>query len=221
MNYRKIWENHNGKIPVDERGVTYDIHHLDGNRKNNNISNLVCVSIDDHYKIHLNHYLSNPNHKDFASLVFLAHRLKKSTENLTGHTVTEETRKKISGSLSGRKRPKEVGEKISSHFKNYKWSKEDIRKRAESLRRHYSNMTDDEKKRRSEILSMAAIGKKLSESTKEKLSKHNSKLEDGNVLKINQMIVDGIPYKIISERFNISKSQITSIKQKKTYKWLW
>jgi hypothetical protein len=30
-----------------------------------------------------------------------------------------------------------------------------------------------------------------------------------------------IRYKVISETFGISPSQITSIKQKKTYKWLW
>lgn len=221
MNYRKIWENHNGKIPFDERGVTYDIHHLDGNRKNNNIDNLVCVSVEDHYKIHLKQYLNNPNHKDFASLVFLSSRLKKSTESLTGHTVSDETRKKISDSLIGRKRPKEIGEKVSIHLKNYKWSEEDIRKRVEGIKKYYSNMTEDEKKRRSEILSMAAMGKKVSDSTKEKLSKHNSKLEDDDVLKINQMIIDNVPYRVISKLFNISQSQITSIKQKKTYKWLW
>ena len=28
-------------------------------------------------------------------------------------------------------------------------------------------------------------------------------------------------YKLISEKYNISQAQITSIKQKKTYKWLW
>jgi len=27
-NYRKIYEDHNGPIPVDEDGRTYEIHHL-------------------------------------------------------------------------------------------------------------------------------------------------------------------------------------------------
>ena len=50
--YRKIWENHYGHIPKDEYGRTFEIHHLDGNRENNNIDNLLCVSIKEHYNIH-------------------------------------------------------------------------------------------------------------------------------------------------------------------------
>lgn len=51
-NYRKIYENHFGNIPVDQFGRTYEIHHIDGNHSNNDISNLLAVSIEDHYKIH-------------------------------------------------------------------------------------------------------------------------------------------------------------------------
>lgn len=54
MNYRKIWEKINGPIPIDELGRSYEIHHIDGNRANNNIENLMCVSIQDHYDIHKN-----------------------------------------------------------------------------------------------------------------------------------------------------------------------
>ena len=50
--YRKIWEEHYGNIPCDSNGRTYEIHHKDGNRNNNQIENLVCLSIEDHYKIH-------------------------------------------------------------------------------------------------------------------------------------------------------------------------
>lgn len=52
INYRAIWERHYGDIPKDDLGRSYEIHHIDGNRDNNDISNLVCVSVDDHYKIH-------------------------------------------------------------------------------------------------------------------------------------------------------------------------
>lgn len=52
MNYRKIWIQANGPIPKDEEGRSYEIHHKDGNRKNNNIENLVCISIQEHYNIH-------------------------------------------------------------------------------------------------------------------------------------------------------------------------
>jgi len=47
-NYRKIWEEaNNQKIPQN-----YHIHHIDGNRDNNDPSNLICVSPQEHYDIH-------------------------------------------------------------------------------------------------------------------------------------------------------------------------
>lgn len=51
--YRKIYESHYGPIPIDETGRTYEIHHIDGNSENNDISNLKCVSIQEHYNIHI------------------------------------------------------------------------------------------------------------------------------------------------------------------------
>jgi hypothetical protein len=50
--YRRIYENHNGPIPKDETGRTYDVHHLDGNRQNNSLDNLIALSIQEHYYIH-------------------------------------------------------------------------------------------------------------------------------------------------------------------------
>jgi hypothetical protein len=48
MHYRKIWETaNNKKIPDD-----YEIHHIDGNRNNNEPKNLKCVSIQEHLEIH-------------------------------------------------------------------------------------------------------------------------------------------------------------------------
>lgn len=52
--YRRIYEKTYGKIPVDENGITYDIHHIDGNRENNDPSNLIAVSLNEHYEIHMN-----------------------------------------------------------------------------------------------------------------------------------------------------------------------
>lgn len=48
MNYRKVWEEFNNeKIPPG-----YHIHHIDGNHNNNNPSNLLCVSPEEHWRIH-------------------------------------------------------------------------------------------------------------------------------------------------------------------------
>jgi AraC-like DNA-binding protein len=51
-NYRKIWQEANGDIPIDENGMSYEIHHIDGNHNNNSLDNLKLVSIQEHYDIH-------------------------------------------------------------------------------------------------------------------------------------------------------------------------
>ncbi len=45
--YRRIWKEKNGEIPKG-----YVIHHIDKNRKNNDISNLQLLSKSEHTKIH-------------------------------------------------------------------------------------------------------------------------------------------------------------------------
>ena len=52
MNYRKIYEEHYGPIGKDQFGRALEIHHIDGNHSNNDISNLKLVTIEEHYKIH-------------------------------------------------------------------------------------------------------------------------------------------------------------------------
>lgn len=51
--YRLLWEKHFGPIPVDEENRPYEIHHIDGNISNNDLSNLKCVSLQEHFNIHL------------------------------------------------------------------------------------------------------------------------------------------------------------------------
>lgn len=50
--YRRFYEKHYGPIPKDSSGRSYEIHHIDGNCNNNNITNLIAVSIQEHYDIH-------------------------------------------------------------------------------------------------------------------------------------------------------------------------
>lgn len=45
--HRYVWKFYNGEIPDG-----YDIHHKDGNRYNNDISNLECIESVEHKKLH-------------------------------------------------------------------------------------------------------------------------------------------------------------------------
>lgn len=110
---------------------------------------------------------------------------------------------------------------MKKKLKGYKWSDKDIESRKNGLLQYYKNASEEELKKRWNKISESHKGKVLKEETKEKLSRHNAKLTDNEVLEIVKMIEDGVKYKVISEKYNISQSQITSIKQKKTYKWLW
>jgi hypothetical protein len=71
--YRKIYEAYHGKIPKDDQGNTFDVHHIDGDRDNNDIENLIALSIRDHYELHL-------SQGDWNACVPLAERLKLSPE---------------------------------------------------------------------------------------------------------------------------------------------
>lgn len=51
-NYRKIYKDNYGNIPIDTTGRSFDIHHIDGDHTNNDPTNLQAVSIQDHYDIH-------------------------------------------------------------------------------------------------------------------------------------------------------------------------
>jgi hypothetical protein len=91
--YRKIWRDANGPIPIDEFGRSYEIHHIDGNRNNNELSNLICVSIEDHYKIH-------SEQKDYLSALIIASRMNVSPQEKSKLARLSMLIKKADGSLS-------------------------------------------------------------------------------------------------------------------------
>ena len=86
VNYRWIWEKNHGPIPKDENGISYQIHHIDGNRDNNDLSNLMCVSLDEHIEIH-------KNQGEMESVSFLEQMRGNIT---TGWKHSDETKNKIS-----------------------------------------------------------------------------------------------------------------------------
>ena len=50
--HRRIWEAHYGPIPKEVDGRSLEIHLIDGNHINNDITNLKLVTIQEHYDIH-------------------------------------------------------------------------------------------------------------------------------------------------------------------------
>ena len=115
--HRQIWIKHFGKIPKDEFGVTHEIHHKDGNKLNNDIDNLICISLQEHFDIHYRQKdwfacklimlkLSIPEEIRYEVLSMAA---KKSSIKMTGKKYNSEKyierNSKISKTLTGRKRP--------------------------------------------------------------------------------------------------------------------
>ena len=74
--YRKVWEDHHGPIPKDSNGVSYEIHHIDGDPSNNSIENLACVSIEEHYNIHY-------EQKDYGAAFLIAGRMNRTPDEIS------------------------------------------------------------------------------------------------------------------------------------------
>lgn len=83
--YRRIYTQHHGEIPIDEDGKSYDIHHIDGDHTNNNPSNLVALSMKDHYELH-------KNQGDFGAARLIAIKMKLSKEEIA--SVSRDSAKK-------------------------------------------------------------------------------------------------------------------------------
>lgn len=75
-NYRKLYEQHHGPIPKDKNNRSYEIHHIDGNHNNNDISNLQLVTIEEHYALH-------KAKGDWVSCFMIAQRMNISPKELS------------------------------------------------------------------------------------------------------------------------------------------
>ena len=84
--HRVVWEYYNGKIPAG-----YQVHHKDGNPKNNDISNLECIPFKEHFEKHRESVIarvtSDKSVKHLAEIRPLASQWHKSKEGREWHRL--------------------------------------------------------------------------------------------------------------------------------------
>jgi HNH endonuclease len=134
--YRQIYEQHYGPIPKDEYGKSFHIHHIDGNRSNNDPKNLVALSEKDHYNIHY-------TQGDYAACGILASRMDIPFEEMS------ELSKKA------REKEKEQGTLYWSSDKHRDWA----RKRAYVMMEQGNNSFYDSEKNREHRLREVSEGR--------------------------------------------------------------
>ena len=105
--YRKIYKQHYGKIPVDNDGRSYEIHHIDGDHTNNDPSNLKAVTAQDHYNIHysqgdwyacllISRSLNiDPEEKSRLSRLAALESVENGTHNFLGGEIQRQTQKRL------------------------------------------------------------------------------------------------------------------------------
>ena len=86
VNYRKIYEKFYGPIPYDNDGRRLEIHHIDSNHNNNDISNLTAITIQEHYDIHY-------AQEDWAACLLIAQRMDLSPKEISEVARKNTTRK--------------------------------------------------------------------------------------------------------------------------------
>jgi hypothetical protein len=108
--YRKIYEEHYGSIPKDINGRSYDIHHIDGNPNNNDISNLIALSIQEHYNIHY-------SQGDFGACWLLSRKIKMTPEELSelSKKVQNDRIRNNNHHFVGENNPSKISSKNGSH----------------------------------------------------------------------------------------------------------
>jgi hypothetical protein len=115
-----MWEKLNGKKIPDG----YHIHHLDNDKTNNSIKNLICVSPKEHFEIHRKNYEKFGNKRDYFSMTYLQRYLKEKQDfsKYKRPQISEKHRQAIIKANTGRTHPnymhghsEETKKKMSEH----------------------------------------------------------------------------------------------------------
>jgi hypothetical protein len=164
-NYRKIYESYYGKIPIDRYGNSYHVHHINGDYTDNRIENLIALSAEDHYKLHL-------EQGDYSAAAMLAAEIGLPTKELRQKAVAKQIQE---------------GRHMSTRPESIEKQKQSRRRLLESPENPY--VTPEYKKRQSKLRS--ARNKELalqnkhpaqSASFKEKMSQRLKKAGEAGLL---------------------------------------
>ena len=195
---RKVWIQYHNFIPKDINGVSYEIHHIDGNNKNDNIENLIALPIDLHYQIH---YLQG----DYSACNLIAERLNKP--NLSGYKLpprSEEHKLNMSIAKKGIILSNEWKQKIGrSMIGKNKLPKSEEHKKNISLAK--TGVPNEKLKNRIfkeetiQKMSNAKIGKKYSTETNKKKGRSEEQLGEKNPMFGKIWITDGVENKTIKK----------------------
>jgi hypothetical protein len=123
--HRWVWEQANGPLPKG-----WVVHHLDGNTKNNALSNLQSMSKQEHTKIH----------KRFS--VYNKERLGKTNEEYFGPEKAKEIHDKQSEKMKGRVYTEERNRRVSEGLKGHGVSDETRAKMAASAKARWAKATE-------------------------------------------------------------------------------
>ena len=172
--HRKIWHEHYGNIPVDENGISYEIHHINGNHNDNRIENLMCLSIADHYEIHY-------NQGDAYACAAILKRMKYNLDLFEG----KQTKLKMSGKnhpMFGKKHSEESKKKISDNHHDVSGKNNPMfgKKHSEESKKKISVNKIGQGKN---IPKSAETKRKISESVKTLTCPHCGKSARGNSMK--------------------------------------
>lgn len=114
-NYRKIYEQHYGPIPKEANGRSYEIHHIDGNHRNDSPENLKAITIQEHYNIH---YARG----DWSACLYIAARLSMTPEELSSLSKQAQQKRIDEGThnfLSGEIQRKTQKKRVSNRTHNF------------------------------------------------------------------------------------------------------
>lgn len=147
--YRKLWEKLNGKkIPL-----SYHIHHIDNDKTNNSIENLLCVSPEEHFEIHKRNYEQTGNKHDYFSMAYLQRYLEQKTDfsKWKRPPISESHRQAIIKAHKGRSHPnyllkhsEETKKKMSeTRKKNGTWNSTKCKDKETGI--EYKSLSDMEK----------------------------------------------------------------------------